>query len=441
MDRVPPHNLEAERAVLSAVLLDNDALIALEDILHPSDFYLESHEVTYRDMVSMYAAFKPIDLVTLVSYMQSVNHLDVVGGPAFLSSLGGLVSTAVNVDYWARIVREMSVLREAAKMGEEIAYEALDIPEDVPAFLDKCQAKAMELTGKQEAKVSKTVGELLTEYETKLENVEDGKDKIGGILTGIYSLDQILSGLRPGNLTLIVARTSMGKTSFAVGNALYMAIKMKRRVLFFSLEMSKEELLMKMVSNYSEIPLDRLYNYRLKDSDRAEYAKAKVFIKDAPIEIDDRSGLTMKDVRAKARREQMGKGVDIAIIDYLTRLDPDDEDYRRREHEQLFRASKAAKDLAKDLGIHVIMLGQLSFDAEKNKAEPALGDIFGSARIAQNAQVVIGLHTEGTSSKAIVLKNTMGRKGIAPMYWDGPCASFRDRKMGDKPAQKEAFND
>jgi len=419
----PPANLEAEQSVLGAVLLRAQALDQVADLLTPEDFYRPSHGYIFQAMLDLANRGEPVDLVTVTALLKERGRLDEVGGPVFLANLSEHVGTAANAGHYARLVHEKSVVRRLLARSQEIAQACLAPVEEVDQFLDWAEAEIFKVADSKIRPGFKPLGTLVEKEVATLEAIwhrEQGR--ITGVPSGFPDLDNLTAGFQKGDLIIIAARPSMGKTALALNIAFNAAYGAQLPVAFFSLEMSKEQLVRRLLSSEGEIDASRLRRAFLGPDDWQKLQEAASLLMDCPIFIDDSPAMTVLEVRAKARRLRAEKKLELAVVDYL-QLMRGQTDAPSREQEISY-ISRSLKALAKELNVPVIALSQLSRKVEdRPKKEPQLADLRESGAIEQDADVILFIYRDE------VYNDNSPEKGQARILLkkqrNGPTGEFR----------------
>jgi len=401
MDRIPPSQIEAEQAVLSAVLLDNDALITCMEQLYPEDFYVEKHRVIFGAMREMFEQGTPVDLVTLTDHLQATARLDLVGGPAAVSGLAGRVSTAANVSYWAGIVRDKALLRNLITEATSIITEAYGEPVEVEDFLDRAEAKILDVASRQTGQTYQPMSRVMEESFHIIEELDKRKGALTGIPTGFHALDELTSGFQKGEMILLAGRPSMGKTALALNFIRHAALEAEKTVAFFSLEMAANQLALRMICAEAAMPMQRLKFGNFKKSQWRTLINAANALSQAGIFIEDSAALSILELKAKARRIKAEHGLDMVVVDYLQLLAGTGSRKSRDSREQeIAEISRGMKGMAKELDIPVLALSQLNRAPEAREGgEPRLSDLRESGSLEQDADVVMLLHRPGLYKK------------------------------------------
>ena len=430
----PPANLEAEQSVLGACLIRPEALDDLVDQIKPEDFYREAHARIFRAMLDLYDASEPVDLVSVCAYLKDRGQLEAVGGPVFLAGLSESVGFATNVPYYAKLVREKAVLRRLLDASQEIAGACLAPVNNVEEFVGQAEIKisgAMEDRGTREY----SLAELLPEETRRIEILHEHRDQILGVPSGFKDLDDLTAGFQKSDLIILAARPGMGKTSLALNIAHYAATVAENfvPVAFFSLEMSKEQLVRKLISSEGRIDGDRLRTGRMTGDEWAKLYAARGLLEDTPIYIRDDPSPTVLQIKAQARRMKKKYGVGIVVVDYLQLMRDPREKVREQ---QIARISGDLKGMAKELDVPVFALSQLNRELEKRpNRRPKLSDLRESGAIEQDADVVITIYRDevyrkDSPDKGIaeveVVKQRKGRIGLVKLTYLSQFTKFEN---------------
>ena len=419
----PPANLEAEQSVLGAVLLRAQALDQVADLLSPEDFYRSGHGNIFQAMLDLWGKGEPVDLVTVTALLKERGRLEDVGGPVFLAALSEHVGTAANAAYYAKLVHDKSVLRRLLACSQNITQACLSPVEDVEAFLDKAEADIFKVA---ESKIRLGFQPLSSLVETEVATLEAiwhrDQGRITGVPSGFPDLDGLTAGFQPGDLIIIAARPSMGKTALALNIAFNAAYQAQVPVAFFSLEMSKEQLVRRLLSNVGEIDASHLRRAFLTNDEWKKLQEAASFLLECPIYIDDSPAAAVLEVRSKARRLKAEDKLGLLVVDYL-QLMRGRSDAPSREQE-ISDISRSLKALAKELSIPVIALSQLSRKVEdRPRKEPQLADLRESGAIEQDADVILFIYRDE------VYNDTSPEKGQARILLkkqrNGPTGEFK----------------
>ncbi len=401
LSRVPPHNHEAEQSVLGAILLEQNSMFKVLDILSPdgSDFYYDSHQKIFKGMVKLYEKHTPVDVVTLADIFQGTDELASVGGFSYVVELVETVPTAANIIYYAQIVKGKSLIRKLISAANEISSDGYERIESVDDFLDQAEQKIFQIAQDRNKKNVFALKDIIKDAFEAIEKLYERKSSLTGISSGFSQLDKLTSGLQDSDLIIVAGRPAMGKTSFALNIAENAAVDSAAPVAVFSLEMSKEQLVQRMLASRARIDLSKLRNGHLKDEDWGKLTTAVGTLYEAPIYIDDTPAQTVLEMRAKARRWKDELGIRLVVVDYL-QLMRGRKGFNDSREQEISDISRSLKALAKELHIPVIALSQLSRRAEQREGNiPQLSDLRESGAIEQDADMVMFVYREGVYKK------------------------------------------
>lgn len=403
-DRQPPYSEDAEQAVLSAILMDTDALTVATEIIDDGAFYSERHRRIFRAMVALGEKGTTIDPLTLSEQLSTRGELDAAGGKDFIGYLVDAVPTSANVSYHAAIVQEKAVLRHLIQTGTQIVQDAFSGLSSASELLDAAEAKIFTVSEQRRRDGFIRVKDLLWNSMERIEALQRGGKSITGIATGFADLDEMTSGFQPADLIIVAARPSMGKTAFVLNAAQHAAIEDHNAVAFFSLEMSKDQLVQRMLTSEARVDSQRLRKGMLRDDEFPMLARAAGILSSAHIWIDDTPSMGLLEMRSKARRLKAEHDIKMVIVDYLQLMSGSGDDENRQQ--EVSKISRGLKGLAKELNIPVVALSQLSRAPENrtNDKRPQLSDLRESGAIEQDADLVMFLyrreHYEGLTDKA-----------------------------------------
>lgn len=391
--RVPPHSEEAEASVIGSILIDKDAVIAVADFLRPEHFYAEANSQIFKAILDLYEERSPIDIVTLTDKLKKNRVLTEIGGTTYLTELLSRVPTAANIEKYGQIVKDLCTKRLLARAASKVAEAAFDEGVEADQALDKAEMEIFSLSQKHLKQSFTPIKDALAESFDRLDELHKKAGGLRGIPSGFRELDNMLAGLQPSNLIILAARPGIGKTAFALNIARYTAVDYKIPVGIFSVEMSKEELTDRLLVRQAEIDAWKLKTGKLAEDDFARFSEAMGILADAPLYIDDTPGISILEMRTKARRLQVEKGLQLLIVDYLQLVKGRNLENRVQEVAEI---SMGMKNLARELKIPVIALSQLSRSIEVRGAgsRPRLSDLRESGSIEQDADVVMFLYRE-----------------------------------------------
>jgi replicative DNA helicase len=434
--KIPPQNLEAEASLLGAILIDSDAIVKIADIVSVDDFYDERHQYIYQAVKSLYDKHSPVDVLTLSDQLKNSELLEAVGGPAYLTELTNFVPTATHVEQYATIVAQKALRRRLIKASQDIANIGFDEQQDLQALIEQAESRLFEVSQRHTKQDVISLETILSESFDRLEELHKDKGKIRGITTGFKDMDNILAGFQRSDLFVLAARPSMGKTALSLNLAHNVAVQTHLPVLIFSLEMSKEQLVDRMLAAEASIDAWNLRTGNLSDTDYEKLAHAYGTLAEAPIYIDDSPGITVSDMRTKARREAHQHELGLVIVDYLQLMSGGtrfgSEGNRVQEISEI---SRGLKGLARELNVPVLALSQLSRSVESRSPQiPQLADLRESGSIEQDADIVAFIYREEyynpeTDRKNItdifIKKHRNGPTGAVELYFDKEKQRFR----------------
>jgi replicative DNA helicase len=397
IDKLAPQAVEAEQSVLGSILIDPEAILKVASFLRPADFYRQPHADVYEAMLELHGQREPIDLVTLGDELARRDRLDAVGGPAYLASLMNMVPTAVHVEHYARIVERKSVLRNLIAAAGRIAAVGYEEANDAEVAIDRAEGILFEISQHRTMGGFESLATLLAQAYDRLEYLHEHRGEILGVPSGLRGLDALLGGFQPSDLIILAARPSVGKTSMALNIAQHASVREAKKVAIFSLEMSREQLALRLLSSESGISPNPLQTGFVDETDWSKIAQVMNQMHGAPMWIDDSPVLTVLELRTKARRLQSEQhGLDLIIVDYLQLMQGSLSQKESNRVQEVSEISRGLKQLARELKVPVIALSQLSRGVEqRTSAEPRLSDLRESGSIEQDADVVIFLYREG----------------------------------------------
>lgn len=392
LHKVPPQNTEAEQSVLGGILIENEALNRVLEILNCEDFYRDAHRKIFKSMIALSEKNEPSDLVTLTNELNYQNLLEEIGGASYLASLIDSVPTAANIEYYAKIVKEKAILRKLIQAATEIVTQSYEDRGDVDAFVDDAERLIFQISEHRVRPSFYPIKDIIKESFKTIERLYEKKELITGIPSGFKDLDRKTAGFQAADLIIVAGRPGMGKTAFCLNVAQYAAIEAKIPVAIFSLEMSKEQLALRMLCSEAEVDGQKLRSGFLGESDWPKLTLAAGNLSEAPLFIDDTPAITNLEIRAKARRLKAEYGLGLVIVDYLQLMKGRRAERREQEISEISRSLKA---LAKELSIPVIAISQLSRKTEdRPNRRPQLADLRESGAIEQDADVIIFIYRE-----------------------------------------------
>jgi replicative DNA helicase len=404
-DRVPPQNLEAEQAVLGAVLLQSEALISVMERIDTEDFYDKSHQLIYEAMVNLGEENQPIDLITLTSLLQDRAQLEDVGGVSYLAKLANAVPTAANVDYYAQIIEEKSMLRRLIRTATQIVSEGYTGGEDVGSMLGDAERKILEISNRRSGSGFIAIRDVLMEVFERVEMLSENSGNTTGIPTGFIDLDKMTAGFQRSDLIIVAARPSVGKTAFALNIAQNVAVRAKETVAIFSLEMSAAQLVQRMICAEANLDASVMRTGEFKEEDWMKLTMGIASLSESDIYIDDTPGITVSEIRAKCRRLKKEKGLGMIVIDYLQLISGRGKAGENRQQE-VSEISRTLKQIARELHVPVIALSQLSRGVEQRQDKrPMMSDLRESGSIEQDADIVSFLYRDDYYNQETEKKN------------------------------------
>ncbi|SFC17239.1 primary replicative DNA helicase [Bacillus sp. OV322] len=404
-DRIPPQNVEAEQAVLGAIFLEPSSLTVTSEMLIPEDFYRSSHQKIFNVMLNLNDEGKAVDLITVTEQLAAAKNLEEVGGVSYLSELAASVPTAANIEYYARIVEEKSLLRRLIRTATNIAQEGYSREDEVENLLGEAEKNIMEVAQRKNSGAFQNIKDVLVRTYDNIEVLTNRKGDVTGIPTGFAELDRMTAGFQRNDLIIVAARPSVGKTAFALNIAQNVATKTEENVAIFSLEMGAEQLVMRMLCAEGNINAQNLRTGSLTDEDWRKLTMAMGSLSNAGIYIDDTPGVRIGDIRSKCRRLKQEHGLGMILIDYLQLIQGNGRSGENRQQE-VSEISRSLKALARELQVPVIALSQLSRGVEQRQDKrPMMSDIRESGSIEQDADIVAFLYRDDYYDKESENKN------------------------------------
>jgi replicative DNA helicase len=434
--KLPPQNLEAEQSVLGAVLIDNNALIAALELIGQDDFYKESHRRIFSSMAELFDRNEPIDLITLTDQLKRKNELETVGGSGYLASLASMVPTSANVRYHSKIIREKAMLRGLLRSVTDIASNVYEGDLDPEELIDFAEKTVFDLSDRRIKASFVTLKEVIKDSFQMIEHLYDRKEAITGVPSGFTKLDELTTGFQKSDLIIIGGRPSMGKTAFSLNIAQHVGVELKEPVAIFSLEMAKEQLAFRMLCSEAMVNSNDIRKGFIRKDDWHKLTSAASKLAESPIFIDDSSGMTVLEMRAKARRLKAEHGLSLVIVDYLQLMRGRGSAERREQ--EISEISRSLKGLAKELRVPVIALSQLNRGVETRggSKKPTLADLRESGAIEQDADVIIFLYRDEVYNKEmqenknkaeiIVAKQRNGPTDTVTLTFLSQCTRFTD---------------
>lgn len=450
INKLPPQNLEAEQSVLGAILIDQEAIIKIMDIISPDDFYKDSHQMIFGAMYDLFAKREPIDLLSLTNLLKEKNQLDLIGGQSYLASLASLVPTASNIIAYANIIQKKATLRRMITTAGEIADLGWQETEEIDKLLDQAEKKLFNISQKYLKQNFIPLKNILMEAFDRIDELHKEGGGLRGLTTGFHNLDNLLAGLQNSDLIILASRPSVGKTSLALDIARQVAVKSKKAVGIFSLEMSKEQIVDRFLCAQASVDLWKMRTGHLsdkeEDDDFPRIGHAMGELSEAPIFIDDSATSNVMEIRTKARRLKLEHNLAFLIVDYLQLM----ESRTRTENrvQEVAEITRGLKSIARELNIPVLALSQLSRSVEsRSPALPRLADLRESGSIEQDADVVMFIYREAMDkgrecseekkhlAEIHIAKHRNGPTGQVELYFDERTVSFKSLEKNIEAAQ------
>jgi len=445
ISKLPPQNLEAEIALLGALMIDKDAIIKIADIVNEEDFYKESHGKIYAAMRELFSRSEPIDILSLSNRLDEKKQLEATGGRSYLAKLSASVATASHIVNYANIIQRKATLRRLLRVAAEISEESFEEADDVNEILDKAEQKLFNVSQRYLRNVFLPIDNLLAEAFERIDELHKQGGKLRGISTGFGALDNLLAGLQKSDLIILAARPSVGKTSLAMDIARQVAVKSKVPVGIFSLEMSKEQLVDRLLCAEAGVGLWRMRTGKLsdraEDDDFSRIGHAMGALSESPIYIDDSASLNIMEIKTKVRRLRMEKGLGLVVIDYLQLMEGRGK-YQDNRVQEVAEITRALKVIARELNIPVLALSQLSRVVEQSRpAIPKLSHLRESGSIEQDADVVMFIYRKASDrgyreeeipeqerniAEIHIAKHRNGPTGMIKLFFDSDTVSFKN---------------
>ncbi len=424
LGRIPPNDVQAEQAVLGSMLVDKDAVLTVIEILKPEDFYRNEHEEIYAAIIDLYSANKPIDLLTLKEQLRIRGKYDIINGFEYLASLTNPMYLLSNVESYANIVLEKSILRKLIKAANQISKEGYDATDDAVSIVERAEKEIFNIVQKKNTAYS-LIKDVLIDTFDNLEELSTRESGVVGLPSGFADIDNMTLGFMPGQLIVLAARPAVGKSALALNILTNAAVKNNKAVVYFSLEMSKEELVSRILASEAMVDSSSIRSGKLQDEDWINLTNASGVLSEAKIILDDASGFSPIELRAKCRKLKMEYDIGLVVIDYLQLMDAGKASSSRQE--DISGISRSLKVLAREIGVPIIALSQLSRAPEQRiDHRPMLSDLRESGSIEQDADIVMFLYRDDYYNKesekknvaeVIIAKNRAGSTGTAEVLW------------------------
>jgi replicative DNA helicase len=438
--RIPPHNLDAEQSVLGTILLKDKAYMGASEIVTANDFYQDRHKVVFKAMEELFHRGEPQDLITVTNLLNDTNQLEGAGGASYLASLTSVVPVTANIGSYARIIKQKAILRNLINISSDIAHRCFEDQDDIEELVDRAEQSIFDVAGRKSANDFLHLKEIIPDCFEKVEELYKRKELITGVPTGYFELDKITAGLQDSDLIVLAGRPSMGKTAFALNIAQHAALIEKIGVAIFSLEMSKEQLAMRLLSSVGHIDSQRIRTGRLQTEDWPHLTRAVGMLSEAPIHIDDTPALSVLEMRSKVRRLASQHDIGLVLVDYLQLMRGRTGENRTQEISDISRSLKA---LAKEHSVPVLALSQLNRGLEsRTDKRPMMSDLRESGAIEQDADVICFIYrdevydkTEDNPNKGIaeiiIGKQRNGPTGMTRLYFKKEYTMFENLSSYD----------
>ncbi len=438
IERLPPQSTEAEEAVLGALLIDPEAIIRLTTILRPDDFYREKHGWIYDAILALHERREPIDFLTVCDELENQVRLDEVGGPAFITSLINAVPTSIHAEHYARIVERTAIRRRLLDAAGQIAALAYQEADDVEEVVDRSEQILFGVSERRITRELMPIKQIISDYYDRIEYLTRHRGEMIGIPTGFANIDALLTGLQRSDLVILAARPSVGKTALALSIAHHAARRWKQRVAFFSLEMSSEQVVQRLLASETGINSQRLRKGEIADDEWSRFMKVSSDLAETLFFVDDTPSISALELRTKARRLHAEFGVDLIVVDYLQLMRGDFRSENRVQ--EIASISRALKALARELNVPVLALSQLSRGVESRTDKiPRLSDLRESGALEQDADVVMFIYRkdmhgitapeQANLAQIIIAKHRNGPVGTVELFFQKELAKFHDAEV------------
>ena len=434
LGKIPPNDVDAEQAVIGSMLTDKDAVISAIEVLKEEDFYREDNKTIYSAILNLYNRSEPIDIITLKSELTAMGMFDKIGGFEYIVGLPEKVPTTANVEKYINIVKEKSELRRLIKTANEIIEQGYDPTENIDDIMNNAEKKIFNIMQDKDQKGYSPIKDVLVDTFTELEQLYNQKQHITGVPTGFIDLDYKTAGLHNSDLVLIAARPAMGKSAFALNIATNAAVKAKLPAVLFSLEMSKEQMVNRILCSEAMVDSNKVRTGKIDDEDWIKLANTMGELSEAPIYIDDTPGISINEIRAKCRKLKLEKNIGLVVIDYLQLVQGSSKRAQGSREQEISEISRSLKILAKEINVPVIALSQLSRAPEQRPDHrPMLSDLRESGAIEQDADIVMFLYRddyynedseEKGIAEVILAKHRAGSTGTVKLVWLGNYTKF-----------------
>ncbi len=448
--KLPPQNVEAEQALLGTILIQDKSLLHVVEVLSPEDFYRDSHKIIFEALLTLFERREPHDLITVMNLLRDQNRLDQVGGAAYLTSITDVIPFTGTLVHHAKIIREKAVLRKLIQTSTEVVARCYDAQGDIAGLVDKAEQTIFEIAQARKKQGFEPMAKIIPRAFERVTRLAERKEHITGMATGYEELDRMTAGLQPSDLIILAGRPSMGKTALSMNMVQYAALINKVPVAVFSLEMSMEQLALRMLCSVGRVDSQRIRTGRLNDNDWPKLTRATGMLTDAPIYIDDTAGLTVLEMRAKARHLKSEHDLGLVVVDYLQLMQGNSRIENRTQ--EISDISRSLKAMAKELDVPVIALSQLNRSLEsRTDKRPQLSDLRESGAIEQDADVIMFIYRDEVYNKAednpnrglaevIVGKQRNGPTGTVTLTFLGEFTTFESYTCQEPPMGLVEYN-
>jgi len=440
--RIPPHNIEAEQSVLGSILLKDESFLRVNEFITANDFYRNSHKTIFTAMSELFDRNEPHDLVTLTSYLSDTNQIEAVGGASYLATLTSIVPVTANIESYGRIIRQKSILRSLITTTSDIANRCFEEQDDIEQLVDDAEQSIFEIAGSKSTSEFTPLRTIIPESFKTVEKLYERKELITGVPTGYSELDKMTAGFQPSDLIILAGRPSMGKTALALNIAHHAALIDKTGVAIFSLEMSKDQLAMRLLSSVGRIDSQKIRTGRLQEKDWPDLSRAAGMLSEAPMYIDDTPALSIPEMRSKVRRLASKNDIGLILVDYLQLMRGRSSENRTQEISDISRSLKA---LAKEHDLPVLALSQLNRGLEsRTDKRPMMADLRESGAIEQDADVICFIYRDEVYDKSednpdkgiaelIIGKQRNGPTGVTRLHFKKEFTLFENLSHYDDP--------
>ena len=442
--RLPPQNIEVERSLLGTVMLQDKALLMVVELLAPEDFYLDAHKIIFAALVSLFERQDPHDLLSVTNLLRDQNRLERAGGEAYLNQLTDVIPFTGMVEHHAKIIRQKAMLRRLIQSSNEVAARCYDAQDDIDALVDRAEQTIFEVAQSRNKQGFEPMAKIVPRAFDRVTRLAERKEHVTGVATGFHELDRMTAGLQPADLIILAARPSMGKTAFSLNIVQHAAMNNKVPTAVFSLEMSAEQLALRMLCSFGKVDSQRIRTGRLMDDDWPRLTRATGMLTSLPVHIDDTPGLTVLEMRAKARRLKAEHDLGLVVVDYLQLMQGHSRSENRNQ--EISDISRSLKAMAKELDVPVLALSQLNRSLEsRTDKRPMMSDLRESGALEQDADVIMFIYRDEVYNKSpdnpnkglaevIIGKQRNGPTGVVNLTFIGEHTCFDNLSNRTEPS-------